>query len=80
MSLALDQDWRAEGLCSQKDPDLWFSVGAIEHKHAKTICRQCPVQAECLRYAMEAPVEHGIWGGLTERERRRARRKRESAA
>ena len=80
LSLALDQNWRAEGLCAAKDPDIWFSVGAVEHKYAKTICRQCPVQAECLRYAMEAPVEHGIWGGMTERERRRARRKRDSSA
>jgi WhiB family redox-sensing transcriptional regulator len=80
LSIALDQNWRAEGLCSSSNPDLWFSVGAIEHKHAKNICRACPVQSQCLRYAMEAPVEHGIWGGLTERERRRVRRKQDSAA
>ena len=73
--LIQDQDWRAAGLCSQSDPDLWFAVGAIEHKKAKTICRQCPVQKECLSYAMDVPVDHGIWGGLTERERRRYRRK-----
>lgn len=69
-----DQDWRAYGLCSQSDPDLWFAVGAMEHKAAKTICRKCPVRAQCLSYAMDEPVDHGIWGGLTERERRRARR------
>jgi WhiB family transcriptional regulator, redox-sensing transcriptional regulator len=71
----LDQDWRADGLCARSDPELWFAVGALEHKQAKSICRQCPVRRECLAYAMDGPVDHGIWGGLTERERRRFRRK-----
>ncbi|MDQ3877780.1 MAG: WhiB family transcriptional regulator [Actinomycetota bacterium] len=70
----VDQDWRAMGLCAGGDPDLWFSVGAFEHKQAKMICRRCPVKRQCLTYAMEAPVDHGIWGGMTERERRRHRR------
>jgi WhiB family redox-sensing transcriptional regulator len=70
----IDQDWRAEGLCAKSDPDLFFAVGAIEHKQAKRICRSCPVREQCLTYAMDSPVDHGIWGGLTERERRRWRR------
>lgn len=75
MELAVtDQDWRAEGLCAKSDPDLFFAVGAIEHKQAKRICRSCPVREQCLTYAMDSPVDHGIWGGLTERERRRWRR------
>ena len=69
-----DQDWRALGLCAGSDPDLWFSVGAFEHKQAKMICRRCPVRRQCLTYAMDEPVDHGIWGGMTERERRRHRR------
>ncbi|MGI8406989.1 MAG: WhiB family transcriptional regulator [Actinomycetota bacterium] len=69
-----DQDWRALGSCAGADPNLWFSVGAPEHKQAKLICRQCPVRMMCLEYAMDEPVDHGIWGGLTERERRRRRR------
>lgn len=69
-----DQDWRAIGLCGQADPDLFFAVGAPEHKQAKRICRSCPVREQCLSYAMDCPVDHGIWGGLTERERRRWRR------
>lgn len=72
---AEDQNWRANALCSKTDPDLWFAVGALEHKVAKSICRKCPVRADCLSYAMEAPVDHGIWGGFTERERRRHRRR-----
>ena len=70
-----EQDWRALGACSKTYPDLWFAVGAIEHKQAKRICRECPVQGKCLAYAMDSPVDHGIWGGLTERERRGFRRK-----
>jgi WhiB family redox-sensing transcriptional regulator len=70
-----DQDWRAAGLCAKSDPDLFFAVGAVEHKLAKRICRSCPVAEQCLSYAMDSPVDHGIWGGLTERERRRWRRK-----
>jgi WhiB family redox-sensing transcriptional regulator len=70
-----DQDWRAGALCADRDPNLWFSPGALEHKEAKRVCRQCPVRRDCLTYAMDMPVDHGIWGGLTERERRRQRRK-----
>ena len=75
MGVVLDQDWRAEGLCAQINPDLFFAVGAVEHKQAKRICRACPVREQCLSYAMDSPIDHGIWGGLTERERRRWRRK-----
>jgi WhiB family transcriptional regulator, redox-sensing transcriptional regulator len=70
----LDQNWRALASCSQIDPDLFFAVGAREHKMAKKVCRSCPVRRECLAYAMDEPVDHGIWGGMTERERRRYRR------
>lgn len=69
-----DQDWRSQAMCAEIDPDLWFAAGAVEHKMAKRVCRLCPVQKQCLSYAMEAPIDHGIWGGLTERERRRFRR------
>jgi WhiB family transcriptional regulator, redox-sensing transcriptional regulator len=69
-----DQDWRAMALCARSDPDLFFAPGALEHKLAKRVCRHCPVRKQCLAYAMDAPVDHGIWGGLTERERRRYRR------
>ena len=68
------QDWRAYAACSRYDPDLFFAPGALEHKLAKKVCRSCPVREQCLAYAMDEPVDHGIWGGLTERERRRYRR------
>ena len=74
LKIVTDQDWRAGGLCSRSDPELFFAVGALEHKQAKRICRACPVREECLAHAMDASIDHGIWGGLTERERRRWRR------
>ncbi len=74
MELLLDQDWRSQAICAKTDPDLWFSPGAVEHRQAKRICRECPVRSQCLSYAIEAPVDHGVWGGLTERERRHQRR------
>lgn len=74
MVASIDQDWRAFASCASADPDLWFSVGALEHKQAKEICRRCPVRRDCLNYAMDSPVDHGIWGGFTERERRKVRR------
>jgi WhiB family redox-sensing transcriptional regulator len=72
--LADDQDWRAGALCASIDPDIFFAVGAREHREAKSICKQCPVRTQCLVHALEAPIDHGIWGGMTERERRRFRR------
>ncbi len=64
------EDWRARALCAHSDPELWFAVGALEHRLAKKMCRACPVRKECLAYAMDSYVDDGIWGGLTERERR----------
>ena len=75
VAIDTDQDWRAHALCAKNDPDLFFAAGALEHKLAKTVCRRCPVRSECLSYAMDAPVDHGVWGGMTERERRRYRRR-----
>ena len=67
---SLAEDWRARALCAHSDPELWFSVGALEHRLAKKTCRACPVRRECLAYAMDSCVDDGICGGLTERERR----------
>ena len=72
--MGAEQDWRGLGNCAGQDPDLFFAPGAVEHREAKRICRDCPVRRECLAYALFEPVDHGIWGGLTERERRRMRR------
>lgn len=74
----LDSRWKRQGLCGQPEVDrsLFFSEEgrSAADKHAvecaKIICRMCPVQVECLNYALEAREEWWIWGGTTGRERR----------
>ncbi|MCV7353254.1 WhiB family transcriptional regulator [Mycobacterium parmense] len=61
--------WAAEALCRTTDPDNLFVQGADQRK-AAAICRRCPVVAECGAEALDNRVEYGVWGGMTERERR----------
>jgi WhiB family redox-sensing transcriptional regulator len=64
-----------QGACNSTDPDLFFPGRGESTAEAKRICQGCPVRQECLDYAMTPPFERfGIWGGLSERERRRIRR------
>jgi WhiB family transcriptional regulator, redox-sensing transcriptional regulator len=62
-------EWSAGALCSQQDADALFARGAAQNL-AKILCRSCPVQIPCLADALDNRVEFGVWGGLTERERR----------
>jgi WhiB family redox-sensing transcriptional regulator len=62
-------EWVAKALCLSRDPDDLFVRGAAQRK-ATNICRECPVAAECLADALDNHMEFGIWGGLTERQRR----------
>ncbi|MEU3605394.1 WhiB family transcriptional regulator [Streptomyces sp. NPDC035033] len=59
----------ASGLCRTVSADELFVEGAAQNR-AKTLCTGCPVRAECLAYALDRRIEHGVWGGMTERERR----------
>lgn len=70
--------WIREGLCvGVEDPEIFFPTrGAGKADAAKAICAECPVRRECLRYALKAPEEHGVWGGLDEVERAEIRRRR----
>ncbi|MGH8936667.1 MAG: WhiB family transcriptional regulator [Acidimicrobiia bacterium] len=66
--------------CRDSDPNLFFPVGTTgfaldQIELAKAICRQCPVQDECLQYALETNQESGVWGGFAEDERRRLRKR-----
>jgi WhiB family redox-sensing transcriptional regulator len=61
--------------CGEQAPDALFVSGAAQHR-AKTVCRSCPVRTECLADALDNRVEFGVWGGLTERERRALLRRR----
>lgn len=66
-----DLTWMRFGLCRGVDPDVFFPTdihGVIE---ARRICDQCPARAACLDYAVENRLEHGIWGGTSERERKK---------
>src|SRR6516164_7432325 len=72
----LRPDWRDDAACRDADPELFFpdvglSSARAQVKTAKLICRGCPVSAVCLSWALASGQEAGIWGGLTEDERRR---------
>jgi WhiB family redox-sensing transcriptional regulator len=64
-----NEGWAQYGQCRKADPDALFVQGALQQE-AKAICVGCPVVAECLADALDNQMEFGVWGGLTERERR----------
>src|SRR5882672_217267 len=68
-------DWSAQAACRTTDPDELFVQGAAQNR-AKTVCSGCPVRTECLADALDNRVEYGVWGGMTERERRALLRRR----
>ncbi|WP_257477216.1 WhiB family transcriptional regulator [Acidipropionibacterium jensenii] len=67
--------WQARALCAQTDPEAFFPEKGGSTREAKRICEHCEVQAECLAYALANDERFGIWGGLSEMERRRIRRR-----
>jgi WhiB family redox-sensing transcriptional regulator len=69
-----DQDWRDRALCAEVDGEIFYPEKGGSTREAKKVCRSCEVQAECLEYALEHDERFGIWGGLSERERRRLKR------
>lgn len=68
-------NWTAQAACRGTDPDALFVQGAAQNR-AKAVCFGCPVRAECLADALDNRIEFGVWGGLTERERRALLRRR----
>jgi WhiB family redox-sensing transcriptional regulator len=68
-------DWRVRATCRDEDPDGLFVRGA-EQRKAKMVCIACPVRTECLADALDNRIEFGVWGGMTERERRALLRRR----
>lgn len=62
--------WKFEGLCSQTDPEQFFPERGGSVRKAKAVCGACTVQEECLEYALANGEKFGVWGGLSERERR----------
>lgn len=71
LSLAPQGDWVLDALCAEIDHDIFFPDKGGSTREAKGICIDCPVAAECLDYALANNERFGIWGGLSERERRR---------
>ncbi|MBC3844587.1 WhiB family transcriptional regulator [Streptacidiphilus sp. 4-A2] len=79
-SSAASKDWRHGAVCAEEDPELFFPMGKgspalFQEEEAKAICRRCPVMESCLRWALETGQAHGVWGGLSEDERRSMRRR-----
>lgn len=72
-------DWRHSALCRDEDPELFFPVGTngpalLQIEQAKTVCGRCPVQSACLEWAFESGQDAGVWGGMSEDERRAFKR------
>lgn len=72
--------WHQRANCTGVDPELFFPQRGGSTKEAKEVCRGCVVREECLEYAISYGERFGIWGGMSERERRRVRRSRISAS
>ena len=72
----LDRSWQRRANCMGVDPELFFPERGASTREAKEVCRGCVVRVECLEFAIANSEKFGIWGGMSERERRRVRRAR----
>ena len=73
-------DWRHRAICRDEDPELFYPVGTsgpalLQIAEAKSVCRRCPVVSECLTWALESGQDAGVWGGMSEDERRALKRR-----
>lgn len=68
------RSWQSDALCAQTDPEAFFPEKGGSTREAKKVCESCEVRSQCLDYALENDERFGIWGGLSERERRKLRR------
>ncbi len=73
--LDIDRPWAGYAACRDADADWFFPGPDGDARMAVRICRGCPVRDECLEWALDAGIRYGIWGGMTERERRRLARR-----
>lgn len=74
--IMLDTSWQEFSNCLGVDPDLFFPERGASTREAKEVCRGCIVKDDCLEFALANGEKFGIWGGMSERERRRIRRQR----
>lgn len=73
-------DWRHNAVCRGEDPDMFFPIGdtgpaLLQVREAKAVCARCPVIERCLQWALESGQDFGVWGGLSEAERRSMKRR-----
>ncbi|MFH9016477.1 WhiB family transcriptional regulator [Streptomyces sp. NPDC017943] len=78
--LSVNTDWRTQGACTKEDPELFFPIGTtgpalLQIAEAKAVCRRCPVLQTCAQWALEQGEPHGVWGAMSEDERRRLKRR-----
>jgi WhiB family transcriptional regulator, redox-sensing transcriptional regulator len=71
----VELSWQERALCAQTDPEAFFPEKGGSTREAKRVCLSCDVRGECLEYALGHDERFGIWGGLSERERRRLKRR-----
>ncbi len=77
----METPWMQHGNCKDHPPEVFFPSDGVGVLVAQRICATCPVNEECLEYALAERVDHGVWGGASERERRRIlKRRRQSAS
>ncbi len=67
--------WQTDSLCAQTDPEAFFPEKGGSTRDAKKICTSCEVRTQCLEYALQNDERFGIWGGMSERERRKLRKR-----
>jgi WhiB family transcriptional regulator, redox-sensing transcriptional regulator len=72
----MDTEWMARGRCKDMDPTVFFPSDGVGVQAAQRICNECEVRTPCLAYALANRVDHGVWGGTSERERKRLLRQR----
>ena len=72
----MDTEWMAQGKCRDTPPAVFFPSDGLGVQAAQRVCKECPVAEPCLEYALENHIDHGVWGGCSERERRRIMRRR----
>ncbi len=78
--MTADTSWMAQGNCRAYSPNVFFPSDGVGVEVARRICETCPVRELCLEYAVSNRIEHGVWGGMSERGRRRMARTRQLAS
>jgi len=73
-------DWRHHALCRDEDPELFFPIGTsgpalLQVEQAKAVCQRCSVTSDCLQWALDSGQDAGVWGGMSEDERRLMKRR-----